>query len=136
MDAGLGLGFDAFVLSVMRFEAWHQMCKNHGRQGMGRPMDNVHEYHGHLTDKSAAAMDAELHTLGRIPPTRALRERFSLVPKAVFDTRYHRRMLRPRHGSRPLSAIPGFDVDVCAADRSGALVEMTSVCAHTRRRQE
>ena len=117
VDAGLGLGFDAFKLNAMRFEAWHQQAKNHARQGMGKPVENVHAVHEDLTDKAAHGMDVSLQTLGRIPPTPELRRRFDIVPKSVFDARYHRRMLRPGHGSRPVGSIPTHHADVCSSDR-------------------
>jgi len=112
VDAGIGLGYEAFECCAMKFEAWHQRCKAHSRQGMGKPVGNTHQWHEGLTEKSTKAQDAELQTVGRIPPTRALRERFKVVPKSIFDRRYHQRMLGPTHGSRPSSSIRQYKADV------------------------
>ena len=117
VDAGLGLGFDSFKLNAMRFEAHHQKAKQFARQGMGIPVKDVHDFHTRLVEKATIAMDMELHTLGRIPPSRELRERFTQVPQGVFDVRYHERMLRRTHGSRAASSVPPLAVDIHASPR-------------------
>ena len=112
VDAGLGLGFDSFRLNAMRFEAWHQGVKNMARQGMGKPIGDVHDFHCALVEKAVLAHDVLQRTLGAIPPTRAMRQQVPVIHKDVFDKRYHRRMLGPEHGSRPASDMPEFAADV------------------------
>lgn len=96
----------------MKFEAWHQNAKNHARKGMGKKITNVHAFHGELTEKACLRMDVELHTLGRIPPTRRMREAFQLVFPSIFHSRYHERLLTPTHGSRPEAEVPQKSADV------------------------
>ena len=117
VDAGLGLGFDSFRLNAMRFENHHQRAKQHARQGMGMGINDVHSFHAALVDKAALAQDVTLHTLGRIPPSLSLRQRFPLVDQAIFDARFHARLLKQKHGSRLASEFPAFVADVYAAKR-------------------
>ena len=105
VDAGIGLGFKPWEHNGMKFESWHRTAKGHARQGCGVQSLDTHVFHERLTDKSVLAMDATLTTLGRIPMTRAMRAACPLVPQAVFDQRYHRRLLGPKHGSQPASEL-------------------------------
>lgn len=106
VDGGIGLNFDWHRHNAMRFESHHQKAKNDARKGAGKKVANVHAFHNHLVQKAVLAMDLELHTLGRIPPTRELRRRIDVVPKVIFD---RRRSFLPHIKSQPALQEPHFE---------------------------
>ena len=100
VDNGLGTVFNWHALSGMRFESWHQTVKGDSRKGAGISLLDVHHFHNRLHLKAMLAMDLELRTLGRIPPTRELRISESGIHPDIFKQRYHDGMLGQQHGSR------------------------------------
>ena len=93
VDAGLGMTHDWFKLAGLKFEQHHQNAKKDGRKGLGLPVRDIHAWHAQLFLKSTLALDLKLHTMGRIPPTRALRRRGACVDPDVFALRHSPHML-------------------------------------------
>ena len=122
VDCGLGTTLNWLACHGFIFEMHHQQGKRAAKKGLGVPIMLIHKLHRKMVDAAMVGMDVRLHTLGRMAPTRALRQSGVLVQQSVFDQRHSQKMF-PRDGGRP--APTGATITVRAHRGNGTDVGLT-----------